>query len=82
MDINKSGVLIFEKLVGTNYQIFKAYPTEPRIISAGGTNALVGLQVASLHDYTRKNMRRRMTITTLATSTSSSPLAPPMAAPT
>jgi uncharacterized repeat protein (TIGR01451 family) len=43
VDINRSGVLIFEKLVGTNYQIFKAYPTEPRIISTGGTNALVGL---------------------------------------
>jgi hypothetical protein len=43
VDINQSGVLIFEKLVGTNYQIFKAYPTEPRIVSTGGTNALVGL---------------------------------------
>ncbi len=43
VDINRSGILMFEKLVGANYQIFKAYPTEPRIVSTGGTNALVGL---------------------------------------
>jgi triacylglycerol esterase/lipase EstA (alpha/beta hydrolase family) len=42
-DINRSGVIIFEQAVGNNTQIFKGYPLEPRIVSAGATNAVVGL---------------------------------------
>src|SRR5207249_891865 len=33
----------FEQLVNGHYQVFKAYPWEPTIVSMGGTNALVGL---------------------------------------
>jgi len=43
VDVNKDGILVFERLVGSHYQVFKAYPWEPRIISISGTNALVGL---------------------------------------
>ncbi|MBI3416313.1 MAG: cadherin-like domain-containing protein [Verrucomicrobia bacterium] len=43
VDINRSGVIVFEKQVGGFYQVFKAYPLYPRIITVGGTTAQVGL---------------------------------------
>lgn len=43
VDVNKNGVLVFEKSVNGYSQVFKAYPWEARIVSRGGTNALVGL---------------------------------------
>lgn len=52
VDVNASGVLVFEKLVNGYYQVFKAYPWEIRIVSRGGTNGLVGLP----HKYDGDNI--------------------------
>lgn len=43
VDVNRSGVIVFEYRTNNNYQIFKGYPL-PRIVSKGGTNAVVGLR--------------------------------------
>ena len=40
--IDNSGVIVFEKAVGGFSQVFKAWPLEPRILSTGATNGLVG----------------------------------------
>ena len=42
VDVNRSGVTVFEKQVGGFYQVFKAWPLEPRNLSTLATNALVG----------------------------------------
>jgi PKD repeat protein/pimeloyl-ACP methyl ester carboxylesterase len=42
VDVNRSGIIVFEYFTNGFYQVFKGYPL-PRIVSTGRSNATVGL---------------------------------------